>query len=309
VQHPVELATHSFRQLYLYAFATQAEVLQHVRMEALAQESERLEEIMANWASLQPRVDALIQDEQADAETIEVAPIPSEHEDRVAPLFADPLFQRSFAALPSSAALVEADKLIAPQRTVNLDYVDRLLASYPSAPELRDAIDICLSAKRAMDPIQHLELGPSTHAFTSPNSDLRFLGAFVKDLDERDLDYAVMGGLPVAAVIAFVGYGAPPVSVLRAGGRLVLQNGFHRVYALRSLGLKMLPAIVQDVHNPDLAFPPAVAGLPREYLLGAARPVLIKDFFEPDFAITLEVQERLRMVTVGINRNDLDVPA
>jgi hypothetical protein len=62
-----------------------------------------------------------------------------------------------------------------------------------------------------------------------------------------------------------------------------------------------VPVVVQEVHNVDLEFPPMVATLPKEYLLNAPRPVMMKDFFEPDFAITLRVQERIRLVTLVVN--------
>src|SRR5438093_6269421 len=114
---------------------------------------------------------------------------------------------------------------------------------------MTDLIEACLSPKRTMDPIQHLEIAPNTHVFSSPNSDIRFLGAFVKDLTSNDLEWAVMGGLPAAAIIAFVGYGGAPVNVLRVGNRVVLNNGFHRVVALRSLGVEMIPAAVQHIRN------------------------------------------------------------
>jgi len=125
----------------------------------------------------------------------------------------------------------------------------------------------------------------------------------------EDLQYAETGGLPAAAVITFVGYGGSPVNVLREGQRVVLNNGFHRVYALRKLGVTQIPVVVQHVRNVELEFPPQVAGLPREYLLGAPRPVLMKDFFESEFAITLEARERIKMVTMGIVLNQQDVPA
>ncbi len=160
-----------------------------------------------------------------------------------------------------------------------------------------------------MDPIQHLEIGPNTHVFSSPNSDIRFLGAFVKQLTSEDFDYAVMGGLPAAAIIAFIGYGGAPINVLHAGNRLVLNNGFHRVYALRSMGITEIPVVVQHVRNVQLEFPSVVAGLPKEYLLNVSRPVLIKDFFEQDFAITLRARERIRMVTVGVALSQHDVPS
>ena len=154
-----------------------------------------------------------------------------------------------------------------------------------------------------------MEVALNTHVFSSPNSDIRFLGAFVKELTTEDMKHAVLGGLPAAAVIAFIGYGGAPINVLQWGGRVVLNNGFHRVYALRSMGVTDIPVVIQHVANPQLEFPPQVAGLPKEYLLGMPRPVLMKDFFEDGFAITTRVRDRLKMVTLGIAVNQHDVPA
>jgi hypothetical protein len=305
----ISVGTHSFPQRYLYAFATQAEVLHHIRTQAIEDEQARLSDIMVSWQQLQPCVAGLAQSEAGESDTIRVQAVPDDYQPQLQAFAADMLFQKTFSHLLISFALVEVDKLVAPQRTVNLDYTNRLLATYPSEPTLCDLLNICVSPHRAMDPIQHLEIGPNTHVFSSPNSDIRFLGAFVKHLSPADLDFAVSGGLPAAAVIAFVGYGGAPVNVLQAGQRYVLNNGFHRVYALRSLGIREIPVVVQHVQNVELAFPQAVAGLPREYLLRVPRPVLIKDFFESDFAITLRVRERIKIVTVGISLGQHDVPS
>jgi len=187
--------------------------------------------------------------------------------------------------------------------------VERLKNSFPKRPDLGQLIEICISPTRAMDPIQHLEVAPNTHVFSSPNSDIRFLGAFIKHLTKEDLEYAVSGGLPAAAVIAFIGYGGAPINVFQAGNRVVLNNGFHRVFALRSLGIEAIPVVIQRITNVQLEFPPQVAGLPKDYLLGMPRPVLMKDFLDPDFSITLKVRERIKMVTVGIGLNQHDIPS
>jgi len=129
----IPVATHYFRQRYLFAFATQAEVLHHLRTQALEEESDRLPEIIRAWSSLQPRVDDLVQRESGLADTIRAAPLPDEYRPRLEAFASDPLFRKTFSTLPISFGLVEIDKLVAPQRTVNLDYVDRLLASYPRA--------------------------------------------------------------------------------------------------------------------------------------------------------------------------------
>lgn len=305
----IPIATHHFHQRYLLAFATQAEVLQHVRTQALEEEHRRLPEILNFWRGLQARVADLISREAEIADSSVVQQIPEEYKSVLSEFALDPLFQKTFSQLPTGFGYVEVDKLVAAQKTVNLDYVERLITSYNKSVSEKELFDICVSPKRKMDAIQHLEIAGNTHVFSSPNSDIRFLGAFVKHLTSDDLEYAVAGGLPAAAIIAFIGYGGAPVNVLAAGKRIVLNNGFHRVYALRSLGITKIPVVVQQVQNVQLEFPAAVAGLPKDYLLNVPRPVLIKDFFEPDFAITLKVRERIKMVTVGIGLSQHEVPA
>lgn len=305
----IAVGTHSFRQRYLFAFATQGEVLNHMRTQALEEERKRLPEILEAWQKIQARIEQLVASEAGLADSATISNIPDEYQSKVEDFAGDALFQKTFSAIPISFQLVKIDELVAPQRTVNLDYVDRLTAKYRDNLTVDHLLDICASPKREMEPIQHLEIVQNTHVFSSPNSDIRFLGSFVKPLTPDDLIFAELGGLPAAAVIAFVGYGGAPVNVLKAGQRLVLNNGFHRVYSLRSLGVTEIPVVVQNIRNPELEFPPTVAGLPKEYLLKVPRPVMVKDFFEADFAITLRVRERMKMVTVGVSLGQHEVPS
>jgi len=216
---------------------------------------------------------------------------------------------QTFMHLPFSFALVEIDKLVAPQRSVNLDYVERLQVAFRDKTSLSELISICLSPVREMPPIQHLEVANNTHMFSSPNTDLRFLGAFFKKLRPEDLQFAELGGIPAAAIITFIGYGGAPVNVFRWENRLVLNNGFHRLFALRSLGVTSVPVVVQHVQNIQLEFPSIVGGLPREYLLGVARPVLMKDFFEDGFCVTLNAKRRVRGISVQAAVGQFDVPS
>src|SRR5438552_17583692 len=68
----IPIATRSFRPLYLFAFATQHEVVHFLRTQALEQERERQAEIMRAWELLQPRVAALINGEANVANTAEL---------------------------------------------------------------------------------------------------------------------------------------------------------------------------------------------------------------------------------------------
>ena len=59
----------------------------------------------------------------------------------------------------------------------------------------------------------------------------------------------------------------------------------------------------------ELEFPSQVAGIPRGYLLNAPRPVMMKDFLEPDYVIDLKVRERIKMVTVATGLSQHEVPS
>ena len=251
---------------------------------------------------------ALFASENLLCDSIAVEALPAEHATRVGKMFDTDLFRKTFQP-PTALGLIEIDKLVVTQRTVNLEYVEKLVAEMPAAPSVEDLITLCLSPDRPLAPVQHLELEPNAHVFSSLSGDFRFLGAFLKELAPDDLKYAQNGGVPAAAIISFVGYGAYPVSVYSFGNRAILGNGLHRVYALRSMGVKKIPAVIQRVSNPQLDFPATLFNIPREYLLGDGRPVLMKDFFEGDFTTIVKVRKRLRVVSLQVAAGQHDVPS
>ncbi len=299
---------HSFTQEYLYAFATQGEITNHIRTQALGLDRDRQAEILERWALLQPVVMELATTEAGLAETILIEPVRAELQDSVAAYLADPLYQRQFN-LPYEIATVEADKLIAYQRQINDDHVGRLMERFGTNPTAENVLRICVSPHREMEPVLHLELNPQSHSFSSRNSDVRFLGSFVRPLTDEDIALAEHGGVPTAAIIAFVGYGAPMVNVLAIGQRMILNNGFHRVIALRRLGVERIPVVVQRVTNPQLEVPPALGGLPRDYFVQHTRPPLVKDFFRQGFTVKFRVRERVKLVNLGVQAAEQEVPA
>src|SRR5437879_5670515 len=207
----IGIGTHFFNQLYLYAFATQGEVANYVRTQTLEEESARLQEILAKWATVQQLALELTRTEIGLADSTQLQDIPSEHDAALQQLESNALFQKSFSMLPCRFGIVEIDTLVAPQRAVNLDYVETLRKAYTGKSNLKELVGICLSTTRDMPPLQHLEVANSTHIFTSPNLDVRFLGAFLKKYTPEDAQFAVLGGIPVAAIISFVGYGASQI--------------------------------------------------------------------------------------------------
>jgi hypothetical protein len=87
-----------------------------------------------------------------------------------------------------------------------------------------------------------------------------------------------------------------------------LNNGFHRVYALRKAGVTRVPAVIQTVHNPALEFPAVYQNIPKDYLLAAERLPMMEDYFDNHMAIELKVKARRRGIKVIWVAEPIDVP-
>jgi hypothetical protein len=306
VTRSVETA-HCHRQKYLYGFTPIAEVLSHVRTRATRDEIDRLRELAAEWDAIRSDVEAVLAEESGLSETIEVRELPAEYLERATRLVSDPLLQRGLGRR-HALALVEIDKLIAAQRRVNLDFVDRIAAQLPDEISLDFLIEFCLSPRPQGAPVQYLQSSRDTHVFSSSSTDLRFLGSFMRPLTGDDLEWAESGGIPVMAVVSFIGYGDAPINALWSGSRAILNNGYHRVYALRQRGVRHIPVILQFATDLALEFPSRVVDLPKDYLLSHPRPVLMKDFFEEKFTKVLRVKDRLGTVIFRSDVQQRDIP-
>lgn len=294
------------RQLLLIAFASEAEIIQFISQQGSEEEVAGIHNLLKTWDSLQDRAKKILQEEENLPETIRSSEIPAEYLPKVREYISDSSILKTF---PDGVdyAMVEIDKIIALQRTMDEDYTDLLKQRWSGNLEFEDLLDICLSAKCGKSEVKHLVYDDNHHVFSSPNSDLRYLGSYFKKIEDNDLDYSG-GGVPIAAIISFVGYGVQPVSVYKVGKRFILNNGFHRVYALRSLGVKEIPVLVKKVHNAKINFPPNFLGFPKEYVLDFPRPTMMKDFFEPGFVVPIHCKKRAKVIQVRSNGSSLEVP-
>jgi hypothetical protein len=305
----VQVGTHSVLQRYLYAHAMRGELIQHVRTQASPADRDRLPAIVGAWDKLRPQVSALQTSEAGLPDTITIEPLPPAAEAFAAATLADPLVAKTFGAMRHWIAMAEVDKIVFPQRTVDEQYAGQLARTLPASPDLDALLRFCVAARADMAPIQHLEVAPNTHVFTSPNTDLRFLGAFLKEsVGAEDIPLVEAGGLPAAAVAGFIGYGSPVINAFKVGSRLILNNGHHRVFTLRRLGVTAIPMLILDVSNPLAELPPTIGGIPRELCL-VPRPPVVKDLLDEDFSITLSVKRRLKQLMIMMNVNQYEMPA
>jgi hypothetical protein len=292
----------------LYGASAKAEVINYVRTECIPAEHDSLPQIISDWEEATTSFSEIVRTETGEAETIDVQDISSQNKSQVQRIEQDFLFKQSFSLLPYEFKLVEIDRLIASQRAVNLDYVELLKQRVNGKPSVSQLIDFCLSPQTKVKLPAEQMIAQNAYSYTSDSLDFRFLGGFRKPLSQDDIRACTAGGYPLAAVVLLVGLGAGSMNALSYKNRIVLNNGFHRAFALRSLGVTHIPLVVQRVTNPELEFPSVVANLPREYLLEAARPALVKDFMNVKLIRKLKVKAQNRVVQVQWGVNQFSLP-
>ncbi len=294
--------------LYLYGATTQPEVIGFVRTQCVVRDETEIQRIVLDWKRAAQKFAAITSFPKVIPESINVSDPPGELDHLIREIAAEPLFRKSFSMLPMSFSMVEIDKLVAGQRYVNLDYVAKLLKSLPPHPSPRNIVEFCLAKTPDVAPPAELQLGQNVYSYRSDTTDFRFLGGFPKPLSKDDLEAAVAGGQPVAGIILLVGYGSAAVNVFRVGQRYILNNGFHRLFALRKLGVPTAPVVVQHITNPALELPQQLIGLPTEYLTSNPRPSMMMDFFDDSLVVELRMKPRDRSVQIQWNVNQIDIP-
>jgi hypothetical protein len=296
------------RALYLYGVCTQAEVIGFLRTQCVLKDDGELERILADWRKATKAFAASVTSPDDLPDSARAEDVTDSWASELTPLVSDALFKQSFSLLPYSIKTVELDKVVAGQRYVNLDYVDDLAKTIPPNPDPGFLVRFCLIRKSTAPLPAELQLGQNVYSYKSQTTDFRFLGGYPKPLTDDDLAASTGGGEPVAALVLLVGYGSPQVNLFQVGNRYILNNGFHRLFALRSKGVRFAPAVVQQISNPDLELPPVIAGLPSQYQARAPRPSMLKDFLNSTFTREVRLKARDKSVQIQWNVNQVDIP-
>ncbi len=296
-----------YRYRYLMGAMPQIQLTETVRLMCIDEEIARLPDIIQAWRKASAKMVQLTTSESGKPNTILVEPMPESVTTRLKEIETDPLFQASFSDVPTGFGVVEIDKLVAPQRDVNLDYVETLQERIPGK-RIEELIEFCIGPRTNPPELKVLQTAQNQMTFSSRSMDLRFLGGFPKPITEDDIKVARMGGQPAQVVSLLVGYGAAPINAYQAGARLVLSNGFHRIIAMRSAGITKAPIVLKQIANPEIEFPDAFLGLPRSYLLTNPRPVLVGDFFDKELTTEIRLKPRRKALRVSWGPEDSIIP-
>lgn len=293
--------------VFLMGRPPMAEALGFLKIQAVGGKDSDIKLLADEWRKANDHVKKLMETEDKHCLDNDTKPIPEKLKGRIERIYADPIFNKSFSVLPCEIRLVKLDNLVVYQKTVNLDHVQRLKKKLSANPTDEEIFDLCLSSDQNPPPVDAAWLNNNAIQFTSLSNDLRFLEG--EALEPGNVSWHCPGGTTKGCMGLFVGYGAGYVNVISVNGRLILNNGMHRAYTLKNLGIEYIPAIVQNVSREEEI--PIVFNKPEETrkdCIESKRPPLLKDFFDTELMKHIKMTPKVRLVTVIWNIEQRDIP-
>jgi hypothetical protein len=294
--------------LYLTGRPRLRDLVRFARSHAVTPPDERV--LAETWHTAHERVRRLETDEAGLADHPPIRALGPAYEPLLLELLADPLVQHGFNTVPTDVALVELDRLVVYQKHIDLTYVRQLTSKLGGeAPGDDQVFRTCLLHDHDEAPVKWSRVTNDRFVFVSASNDLRFLGAVPLQRDQIK-DYPERGKF-VGLVGIAVGLGSNFLNAVYAENRLILNNGSHRAYALRQLGVTHVPCIIQHCASRDEVDAVAAAEVRKnpDVYLKHPRPSMLKDYFDPALHIVMPVYRRLRQVTVRFEIEENAVPA
>lgn len=253
------------------------------------------------WRSANDLYAELEQAEAGIADTIKCRKAPKAMAGAIERLEANRWFRESFDNLPYAIELVELKKLVVSQLHVEATYDGELQARVGPEAGAQALFDFCLPLDRPMPPVSVERLGSTRYLFSSPSTDFR---GHEPRLYRDPAMLEAHATSPAAALFGvMVGFGSNFMSGVRSGKRILLQNGYHRAFALMRAGFTHGWCIVETVTRKDelkLTASEEVAEDP-EFYFATRRPPILKDFLDPRLAKTLLVRTMTTQVEVEIS--------
>jgi hypothetical protein len=264
--------------------------------------------LMDEWRSANDHLKVLEQQEAGWPDHPQIGDIPPHLHSFRAQVLADPMFQRAFDLLPTSIGMVELDRLVVYQKNINLNHVRRIQERLGAAPSEEEIFCLCLPIDHEPPEVNGAWVAGNSYVFQSPSNDLRFHEP--KLLNAAQIAGYLPMGLVAGVLGLVVGFGANYLQAMYAENRLILGNGSNRAYALRDMGIKHVPCVIQHVsRREELSLTGAldVQQHPDLYLV-APRPPLLKDYFDQQLRKLVAVPRKLRQVKLTIGIEMTDVP-
>ena len=299
------MAENTRHLLYLYGAVTQVELNGFLEVNSVDPE-QRKTEMRQKWSEAADRFHALKTSEAGVAETIVTRELHDSEYPILKEVRTSPAFISTFSNFPYTFEEVEIDKLVASQRSVHFEYAKVVEEKYTR--EGKDLLKMCIVPWQDTTPVVIGRTAQNAFTASSENPGLKFLGVYEQTYRDGLIQGQTPGGQPIRAIVLVLGYVNSSVNAYRVGKRLILNNGFHRLYALRKMGVERVPIVVQRITHHELELPPIIADLPKQYLIQDARPALLRDFLDDKLTCAVTQRSFIKSVQIGWGVNESLVP-
>ena len=202
-------------------------------------------------------------------------------------------FQRTFSAVPVAFGMVELDKLVVYQQHIMGSAVAKMTDTLVTPLSDAALADLCLPLNPADAGFKVALEEDGRFIFVSDSHDARFQGAQL--LKPSDVKGLKVEGHSQAVVALSIGFTTNVLNVVRYGKRMVLNNGYHRAFALRQMGVTHAPCLIQVcTHWEDVGLVGSSEIVDNgPVYFSSARPPLLKDYANPELTRTFPAK-RLR---------------
>ena len=305
----VEPAAARDEGLYLTGRPKIKHFLRYMRHHAI--DPEREDALIDQWQAAKRHIAVLEKEEAgcADNPVITTIAADSKFQPLLVEFLKDPLVRNGFNSVPTEIAWVELDRMVVHQKHIDMTYAAQLRQRIGPAPSDEDLFRICLPFDHPQPPANWSRVEDDAYVFVSPSCDMRFLGTM--PLEARHIREFPHPGALLGVVGLAVGFGSNFLNAVHAENRLILNNGSHRAYALREMGVKRVPCIVQHVSTRDELEAVAASDVrhdPDHYLKNP-RPPMLRDYFDPRLRKVSAMRRVQRQVRVTFSVSEQYVPA
>jgi len=285
------------------------EYLNFMSSEPIGAQNSDLGLIAQEWRTANDHIKELQATEKTWADNPPTMPMSVALQPLVAKVLADPYFQRGYYAAPVELGMVELDRLVVFQKSIDLGFVRQLKAQLGPNPSEEAVFRLSMPFDHPMVPHRIRRTAPNAFSFVSVSNDLRLLDLALLSPDQIQRHRS---SGPIAGVVAaFIGYGTNYLSAISAEGRIVLNNASHRAYALRDIGVTHAPCLIQKVTRREelnvVAGGSALAQNPDVYLK-EARPPVLKDYFDPKLRKVVRLASKARQIRIVVIPEVSDIP-
>ena len=286
-----------------------SDYLHFVRTRAIGGESLDPGALVDEWRVANDRFHHLEQIEAGLADTIGSYALPPALRQRRRALRANPYFKESFNELPTTIEMVELRHMVVSQESVGTDFSNENAKRLGGKPDPEKLFEFCFPQDRPLPSINVQRLSEDRYLFVSNSTDFRAHNLTL--LSGKEVPKLKTFGPAPTALILPIGFGSNFLSAVKSEKRIVLQNGYHRAYALMSLGITHAPVVIQHVSRTDELRLAASSDVydNAAFYFRSARPPLLKDFLDPALAKQFRIKRLETRVEVEIKILNATSPA